>query len=1206
MKGMKKSVGEKSKFLGMVIALQIIIIITSSIITNFLVMNDFNNNILDKQQNDVRQNNDYHTNLQEIEETKNDIENNTTSFRSELAENNFSGKKISQSLSSFGSWPINVGGELKGGPSAGDIDGDGNEEIVVGTMNGLLRVYETDGTESSNWIGGKNIGVALISTPMLANIDSNNATEEIIIGAANGSVYAFYGNGTSIPGWPVNCEGAVEETLAVGDINGDGKNEIIVGSNSSKVYAFYDNGSIIHGWPKTTGGEVIVSPVLADVDNDGSNDVIVGSTDGKVYAWKGNGDIISNFPKDLLAPITHPLAVADINNDGKIDIVCPAGRTLYLLSHSGTTIHFWITDSSNSEWLGPIIVDINWDREYEIISLSTNGEQKSFSFNGETLNEYSSSLGLNIQEEPIVTDVDNDNNWELLYCSSSNVYAKHFYSSSTNEELLSGYLHTNGIIVIQGQYLYYTDYFGYILAAEVSSTNVFDWTTTNYDTTNSRYNYFIYYYSPLSSWPQTTRGAVWSLAVADLDDDSELEIIAGHGEPCSGGVTIWNSDGTVVPGWPQLTTDYVFSIAVANLDDDSELEIIEGCDDEVTIWNSDGTVVPGWPQTTSGYVRSLAVADVDDDSALEIIAGYGGEVTIWNSDGTVVPSWPKATGGVVYSLAVADVDDDSALEIIAGYDGGVTIWNSNGTVVPGWPKTKNSYVYSLAVADVDDDSVLEIIAGDGNGVIIWNSIGLGYAPLYTDSVNNQRTGTYLDSDDDGLFDHEEKILGTDISKVDTDSDGLNDFNEINIYSTDPTTADTDSDGLNDFNEINIYSTDPTTADTDSDGMIDSYEVYSGLDPFVDDANSDLDNDGLMNIEEFTLGTFTNSTDTDEDSMDDLWEVQTGTNPLIDDTTADLDNDTLTNLDEYTLGTFANNSDTDSDGMIDSYEVYSGLDPFVDDANSDLDNDGLMNIEEFTLGTFTNSTDTDNDGLTDYEEVKEYFTNPNDNDSDNDGLTDYEEVKIYGTDPNDDDTDNDGEPDGLEIENNLDPLNSKSNLEHKQEVNRIIILIAIIVGAVLTTIGISFLIFIRIKLYLRKKATTLGFSSIKEMFSVKKLGFENKLEWEEITRLGYKTKSDYLKVLKREENYKILINLLNQFNPSIPVSLQRISKLSGFSTEKVEEYIKDILQSNPDIGEYYELEQSFIRKETINVDNEIDRLLSRYREWETAGEGKKKD
>jgi len=47
MKRMKKSFRGKSKYLGIVVAL--FIIITSSIITNSLVLDDFNNKILDTQ-----------------------------------------------------------------------------------------------------------------------------------------------------------------------------------------------------------------------------------------------------------------------------------------------------------------------------------------------------------------------------------------------------------------------------------------------------------------------------------------------------------------------------------------------------------------------------------------------------------------------------------------------------------------------------------------------------------------------------------------------------------------------------------------------------------------------------------------------------------------------------------------------------------------------------------------------------------------------------------------------------------------------------------------------------------------------------------------------------------------------------------------------------------------------------------------------------
>ncbi|MHA1353005.1 MAG: FG-GAP-like repeat-containing protein [Candidatus Heimdallarchaeaceae archaeon] len=1019
MKQTKAYCRKENKGLGLTII--VLFLIISQIVVSLAITENSDKGILNFEQNSLEDN----SNEGFFKEAKIDdfnLEIDINKYKSEEIKNDYTTDKVSQALTSFGSWPIYVGGELKGGPGAGDIDGDGNYEIVVGTLNGLIRVYEIDGTESSNWSGGKNIGVAITSTPMLADIDGNSATEEIIVGTANSSVYAFFGNGSIIPGWPVNCESAVEETLAVGDIDGNGENEIVIGSNSSKVYAFNGDGTTVLGWPKTTGGEVIVAPVLADVDSDDISDIIVGSTDGKVYVWKGNGDTIANFPIDLTEPIVHPLAVADINKDGKMDIVCPAGKNLYLLANNGAIVHSWQTDSSavDSIWLGPIIVDINWDREYEIVALSNAGEQKSFSFSGDELVDYSLYTNINVLDEPMLTDIDNDWDWELLYSSSSNIYAKHFYSSFTNEEILSSYEDITGIINVQGQNLFYSDSSGYILAAENSHQTEFDWEQKNFNITNNRFNSYINYYTELPywpktvgdyfssltavadvdgdteleiiagyyggvivwnadgsvvpGWPKTVNGGCSSLAVADIDGDTELEIIAGY----NGGVTVFNADGSIVPSWPKTVNDYCSSLAIADIDGDTKLEIIAAYSVEVIIWNGDGSIVPGWPKTVGGDCYSLAVADVDGDTKLEIIAAYSGGVIIWNADGSIVPGWPKTvggesfslavadvdgdtkleiiagysgvivfnadgsivsgwpktvdsdcyslavadidgdteleiiaaySGGVIiwnsdgtmlfnlpnpiadahYSLAVADIDGDTELEIIAGYNGGVTVFNVDGSVVFGWPKTVNGVCSSLAVADVDGDTKLEIIAGNTGEVTVWNSLGIGYAPLITESVDNQRTGTYLDSDNDKLFDHEEELFGSDPNNDDTDSDGLldyeeinyhtdpnnedtdfdglSDYEEINVYSTDPVSDDTDNDSLTDFDEVSVHLTEPNNSDTDSDGMYDGYEVYTGLDSLIDDANSDLDNDGLTNLEEFNLGTFANSTDTDSDSLD---------------------------------------------------------------------------------------------------------------------------------------------------------------------------------------------------------------------------------------------------------------------------------------------------------------------------------------------------
>lgn len=71
---------------------------------------------------------------------------------------------------------------------------------------------------------------------------------------------------------------------------------------------------------------------------------------------------------------------------------------------------------------------------------------------------------------------------------------------------------------------------------------------------------------------------------------------------------------------------------------------------------------------------------------------------------------------------------------------------------------------------------------------------------------------------------------------DYDNDGLTTIEEYN-YDTNPFSSDTDDDGLNDFDEIFVYHTNPNYWDTDNDTMSDGTEVSCGLNPLLEDSNS---------------------------------------------------------------------------------------------------------------------------------------------------------------------------------------------------------------------------------------------------------------------------------------------------------------------------------------------------------------------------------
>ncbi len=75
-------------------------------------------------------------------------------------------------------------------------------------------------------------------------------------------------------------------------------------------------------------------------------------------------------------------------------------------------------------------------------------------------------------------------------------------------------------------------------------------------------------------------------------------------------------------------------------------------------------------------------------------------------------------------------------------------------------------------------------------------------------------------------------------------------------------------------------------DTDSDGMPDHWEVNTNLRPLEDDSEDDPDNDGLINSQEYSLGTNPRDNDSDQDGFNDYNEIHAGSNPLDSNSTPD--------------------------------------------------------------------------------------------------------------------------------------------------------------------------------------------------------------------------------------------------------------------------------------------------------------------------------
>ncbi|NHJ49498.1 MAG: hypothetical protein FK733_17040 [Asgard group archaeon] len=310
----------------------------------------------------------------------------------------------------------------------------------------------------------------------------------------------------------------------------------------------------------------------------------------------------------------------------------------------------------------------------------------------------------------------------------------------------------------------------------------------------------------------------------------------------------------------------------------------------------------------------------------------------------------------------------------------------------------------------------------------------------------------LDSDGDGLSDYDEMyVYSTDRFDTDSDDDGLIDGDEI-THNTLPLDSDSDDDGLLDGAEVHTYLTDPLDNDTDDDTLTDYEEVNTY---FTDPLDEDSDDDWLTDDEEiFTYFTDPNLFDTDGDGLDDMEEIAAYyTDPLNEDSDGD---GLLDGLEVNTYLTDPLDSDTDSDGLIDYEETILGSDGYITNPlSNDTDQDGLYDLVEVTNGTdgfLTDPTnnDTDSDGLDDWNESY-YDTDPNDYDSDNDLLSDGEEINDYNTNPNDEDSDDDGFSDYVEVEFGSDP---NDPLDYPQETETSPLYGTIIVFSVISFLALS--------------------------------------------------------------------------------------------------------------------------------------------------------
>jgi len=288
-------------------------------------------------------------------------------------------------------FPVGVSGKVVGSPAVFDIDGDSANEIIIGTLDDRVYIFNGDGTPFSALpfveFPSEARPVGIWASPAVADLTGDGEPEILIVsGTPSCGVYLISPSGSII------FHKAVGKTFigtpAVFDLNGDGVSEIITASTDRQVYIWSATGE---GFTATDGhfagcnrddeGYLISSPVVGDIDGDGEPEIILAggrnSSTGKghLYVWDRFGNPKPGFPVELEnIPNSTPL-LADLDDDPRTleIIVADNSRWVYKISHTGE-ISVWGQVGRWSEYgLNSFsAADITGDGQIEVVADAIN------------------------------------------------------------------------------------------------------------------------------------------------------------------------------------------------------------------------------------------------------------------------------------------------------------------------------------------------------------------------------------------------------------------------------------------------------------------------------------------------------------------------------------------------------------------------------------------------------------------------------------------------------------------------------------------------------------------------------------------------------------------------------------------------------------------------------------------------------------------
>lgn len=346
---------------------------------------------------------------------------------------------VSTNPPQLGGFPIEMQGGATSPPAVGDIDGDGDKEIVVGSNyvyawhHDGLELFDGDG-DPQTWGILSTAGDQFTGAIVLSRLDANPGLDIIAADLFTKSVHCMDHKGDALPGWPRVGENQFRAAPVAGDVDGDGLNEIVAVDAAGVIYAWNADGSeLIDGDlnPATDGVFFRTpttsfhyhTPALCDIDSDGRDEIILGTRSSSIYALNDDGSAVPGWPFALPGEAAGSVAVGDVDDDGEMEVVCHTKSThVYLLNHDATVATGWPRYIPINEPFfcpSPALADFDGDDKLEIVLVGNTASATRLCLIKANGLDYPGwpvvfNVGVATECSPVVADIDGDGALDIV------------------------------------------------------------------------------------------------------------------------------------------------------------------------------------------------------------------------------------------------------------------------------------------------------------------------------------------------------------------------------------------------------------------------------------------------------------------------------------------------------------------------------------------------------------------------------------------------------------------------------------------------------------------------------------------------------------------------------------------------------------------------------------------------------------------------